>query len=80
MMLAEFLEPDLARQVSDALTAYLNDPRSITFALSPAQPVSFAQVMAGLSDLAGVPFDGQAPRNNPVGLIDLLRPTITAND
>jgi hypothetical protein len=66
MMLAEFLEPDLARQVSDALTAYLNDPRSLTFALSPAQPVNFAQVMAGLE--------------NPVGLIDLLQPSITAND
>ena len=66
MMLAEFLEPDLAREVSDALTAYLNDPRSITFALTPAQPVNFAQVMAGME--------------NPVGLIDLLRPSITAND
>ena len=66
MMLADFLEPALARQVSDALTAYLNDPRSITFALSPAQPVNFAQVMAGL--------------DNPIGLIDLLRPSITAND
>jgi hypothetical protein len=66
MMLAEFLEPDLARQVSYALTAYLNDPRSLTFALSPVQPVNFAQVMGGLE--------------NPVGLIDLLRPSITAND
>jgi hypothetical protein len=66
MMLAEFLQPDLARQVSGALTAYLNDPRSLTFALSPAQPVHFAQVMAGLE--------------NPVALIDLLRPSITAND
>jgi len=80
VMLAEFLEPDLARQVSEALTTYLNDPRSITFALSPAQPVSFAQVMAGLSDLAGVPYDGDVPRDDPVNLIDLLRPTITAND
>lgn len=66
MMLAEFLEPDLARQVSGALTTFLNDPRSLTFALSPTQPVNFAQVMAGLE--------------NPVGLIDLLRPSITAND
>jgi hypothetical protein len=66
MMLADFLEPALARQVSDALTAYLNDPRSITFALSPAQPVQFAQVMAALE--------------NPAGLINLLRPSITAND
>lgn len=66
MMLAEFLEPELSRQVSDALTTFLNDPRSLTFALSPAQPVNFAQVMAGLE--------------NPVGLIDLLRPSISAND
>jgi hypothetical protein len=66
MMLAEFLQPDLARQVSDALITYFNDPRSLTFALSPAQPVNFAQVMGGLE--------------NPVGLIDLLRPSITAND
>ncbi len=48
------------------MTAYLNDPRSITFALSPVQPVKFAQVMAGLE--------------NPVGLIDLLQPRISAND
>jgi hypothetical protein len=66
LMLAEFLEPDLARQVAGALTAYLNDPRSITFALSPAQPVHFTQVMAALE--------------NPAGLIGLLRPSITAND
>ncbi|HUE45374.1 MAG TPA: hypothetical protein VMO81_03890 [Aestuariivirgaceae bacterium] len=66
MSLAEFLEPELARQVSDALTAYLNDPRSITFALSPAQPVNFAQVMAALE--------------NPAGLIEMLQPTVTAND
>jgi hypothetical protein len=66
MMLAEFLEPDLARQVSAALTAYLNDPRSITFALAPAQPVHFAQVMAGLED--------------PIALIELLQLRITAND
>jgi hypothetical protein len=64
--LAEFLGPELARQVSDALTAYLNDPRSITFALSPAQPVDFAEVMAAMQ--------------NPVGMIDLLRPSISAND
>jgi hypothetical protein len=66
MMLAEILEPDLARQVSTALTAYLNNPRSITFAMSPAQPVHFAQVMADLED--------------PVALIDLLQLSITAND
>jgi hypothetical protein len=65
-VLAEVLEPDLARQVSAALTAYLNDPRSLTFALSPAQPVHFAQVMSGLED--------------PMTLIELLKPSITAND
>lgn len=66
LMLNESLEPALARQVSAALTAYLNDPKSITFALAPAQPVRFAQVMAGLED--------------PMALIELLRLTITAND
>ena len=65
-VLAEVLEPDLARQVSAALTAYLNDPKSLTFALSPAMPVHFAQVMAGLED--------------PMTLIELLKPSITAND
>lgn len=65
-MLAESLDPELARQVSAALTAYLNDPRSITVALAPAQAVGFAQVMAGLED--------------PAALIELLRLSITAND
>jgi hypothetical protein len=65
-VLAEVLEPDLARQVSAALTAYLNDPKSLTFALSPAMPVHFVQVMAGLED--------------PMTLIELLKPSITAND
>ena len=66
MSLAQFIEPALARQVSDALTTFLNDPRSLTFALSPAQPVNFAQAMAAMQ--------------NPAGMIDLLRPSITAND
>lgn len=65
-MLAESLDPELARQVSSALTAYLNDPQSITFALAPAQPVHFAQAMAMLE--------------NPAALIDLLRVSVTAND
>jgi len=66
MMLSESLEPALARQVSAALTAYLNDPKSITFALSPAQPVLFAQMMAGMED--------------PTTLIDLLQLSVTSND
>jgi hypothetical protein len=66
MMLMEILDPALAEQVSAALTAYLNEPRSITFALAPAQPVHFAQVMAGLED--------------PIALIELLQLSITAND
>ncbi len=65
-MLAESLDPELARQVSAALTAYLNDPRSITVALAPAQAVGFGQVMAGLE--------------NPAALIELLQLRITAND
>lgn len=65
-MLAEALDPELARQVSAALTAYLNDPRSITVALAPAQPINLAQVMAGLED--------------PAALIELLQLRVTAND
>ena len=66
MMLAGFLEPEFARQVSTALTTYLNDPQSITFELAPARPVHFAEVMAGLQ--------------SPLGLIGLLQATITANN
>ncbi len=66
MMLSETLPPDLARQISQAVIAYLNDPKSITVALSPAQPVRIAQVMAGLDD--------------PRTLIELLRFSIAAND
>ena len=66
MMLADSLEPKLARQVSAALAAYLGDPKSLTFALAPVQPVHFAQVMAALED--------------PIALIDLLQLSVTAND
>ena len=66
MMLSESLAPDLARQISQAITAYLDDPKSITVALSPAQPVQFGQIMAGLED--------------PKTLIGLLQFSITAND
>ena len=65
-MLMETLDPERARQVSAALTAYLNDPKSITFALAPAQPVNFSQIMAGLED--------------PKVLFELLQPSVTAND
>jgi hypothetical protein len=65
-VLAESLDPDLARQVAAALIAYLNDPRSITVAVAPTQPIQFAQVMAGLE--------------NPAALIELLQLSITAND
>lgn len=64
--LAGMLEPKIAREVAEAITAYLNDPQSITIALSPAQPVRFAQVMAGLE--------------SPAALITLLQLRVTAND
>jgi hypothetical protein len=54
-----------ALEVLDII-AYLEDPKSITIALSPARPVQFAQVMAGLE--------------NPKTLIELLQFSITAND
>ena len=66
MMLSESLDPALARQISQAITTYLENPQSITIALSPSEPVQIAQVMAGLED--------------PRTLIELLRFSITAND
>ena len=65
-MLAGTLDPAHARQVSAALTAYLNEPKSITFALAPSQPVHFAQIMAMVQD--------------PAALIELLQMSVTAND
>jgi hypothetical protein len=64
--LEDVLNLELARQVSAALTAYLNDPRSITFAIAPELPVSFQRIMAGTED--------------PAVLIELLQMSVTAND
>jgi hypothetical protein len=66
MMLEEFLEQALAQQVSTSLTAYLNDPKAITFAMAPKLPVGFDQIMTGLED--------------PMTLIELLQMSISAND
>jgi hypothetical protein len=66
VVLAEFLDNSLARQVSASVTAYLNDPKSITFAMAPKMPVGFEQIMAGLED--------------PLTLIELLQVSISAND
>ncbi len=66
MGLEEFLNHKLAREVSASLSAYLNDPKSITFALAPKLPVGFDQIMSGLDD--------------PLALIELLQVSVTAND
>lgn len=64
--LTEILDHKLAQEVSASLATYLNDPKSITFALAPKLPVGFDQIMAGLED--------------PLALIELLQVSVTAND
>ena len=66
VVLEDYADRELARQVSTAVTAYLNDPKAITFALAPKLPVSFDQIMAGLE--------------NPMVLIELLQVSVSAND
>ncbi len=58
--------PDLAEQVSGAISAFLSDPQSLAIAASPANPVPLAQVMG-------------AAMTAPQAIPELLGLTIDAN-
>ena len=45
--MAQLNDPELTQQVSAAVSAYLDNPRSIELAARPASPVPFALIMAG---------------------------------
>jgi hypothetical protein len=65
--LAELKNPAFTEQVVKAVTAYLQDPKSITISLRPAAPVPVQQLMA--LDPA-----------NPGAAINTLGVSVTAND
>jgi hypothetical protein len=65
--LAELKNPAFTEQVVKAVSAYLQDPKSITISLKPASPVQVQQLMA--MDPA-----------NPGAAIDTLGISVTAND
>ena len=58
--------PELSTQITAAVSAYLDDPKSIEIAAAPASPVPFAQIAAGAQ--------------NPLELPKLLGVTIKANE
>lgn len=45
-MLAQLGNPDFARQVSAAVSSFLDDPQSLTIRAAPAEPVPFAMLAA----------------------------------
>lgn len=65
--LAQLNNPELTAQASQAVSAFLDDPRSLTVSARPAQPVPFAMLMA-------------TAMTTPVELTKSLAVTVTAND
>lgn len=66
-LLAQLGNPDLTTQASQAVSAFLDDPRNLTIAARPAQPVPFA-MLAATAMMA------------PAELTRALGVTVTAND
>lgn len=66
-LMAQLNNPDLSKNVSDALNAYLDNPQSLEIEAAPAAPVPFALVMAGAMS---------APQDLP----KTLGVTVTANE
>ncbi|MBE7185174.1 MAG: hypothetical protein INR68_12325 [Methylobacterium mesophilicum] len=64
--LAQLQMPDLAKQVSDAVNAYLDDPKSLEIVSRPSAPVPVAQ-------LAG------SATGNPVDMLKQLGLSVSAN-
>ncbi len=67
LMLGQLQNPAFATKVTEAVSAYLDDPKSLTIKAAPPAAVPFAQIMA-----AGM----GAPQTIP----DVLGVTVTAND
>jgi hypothetical protein len=67
MMLAQVTQDQaLIKQVSEAVTAFLTDPKSIEITAAPAEPVPFALIAAGAM-------------SSPQGLTKTLGVSVTAN-
>lgn len=66
-MLAQLNNPEFANQVTAAASRFLDDPKSLTVTVKPAQPLPFAMVAAGAMT---------APQSLP----QQLGVTVTAND
>jgi hypothetical protein len=66
-MLAQLQNPEFAQKITDAVNAYLDNPKSLTIKAAPPAPVPFAQIAA-----AGM----AAPQSIP----QVLGVTVTAND
>lgn len=66
-LMAQLNNPDLTKNVTEALNAYLDDPQSLEIEAAPASPVPFALVMAGAMS---------APQELP----KTLGVTVTANE
>lgn len=66
-MMTELNNPELTKQVSAAVSAYLDDPKSIEIAAEPASPIPFALLAA-------------SGMTNPKGLPQTLGLTVTANE
>ena len=67
MFLMRLQNPDFATKTANAAGAYLDDPRSLTVTVAPANPVPFAQIMGAAMS---------APNTIP----DVLGVAVTAND
>ncbi|MFN4141300.1 hypothetical protein [Aestuariivirga sp.] len=67
IMLMQLQNEAFAKQAVEAVTAFLNDPKSLTLKLSPASPVPVAEIMA-------------MDPNKPGEAITRLGVSVTAND
>ncbi|MGD9916198.1 MAG: hypothetical protein AB7S80_19145 [Rhizobiaceae bacterium] len=68
ILLAQAGLNDIAQPVSEAVTKYLDDPKSIEIAAAPASPVPFALIIAG------------AMSGQPQSLVGTLGVTVKANE
>ena len=66
--LAQLNNAELTQQVTAAVSAYLDDPKSLEIAAEPANPVPFAVIMAG------------AMSPSPQDLVKTLAVSVTANE
>jgi len=67
-LLAQLNNPELTTEVTTALSAYLDDPKSLEISADPEQPVPFAVIMAG------------AMSPSPQDLAKTLAVSVTANE